>query len=272
MPLYLNGKKITSTRFASGECYIKVHPKNVFDHNLIVAHLKNSDDILSLLLTVNAMRHIKNQSTFDLEIPYFPYARQDRIDQEGEAFGLMMMAKLINDLNPQNVKIWDPHSKIVERAIHNCTTIPQEMLIKQSILFDFIKSTPLQLVCPDDGAYHKIEALKALLFQHGCTPYIVYCTKKRDKKTGAIIETIIKNDVHPMDAFVIDDICDQGETLLTLAKALKHQGAQKIFLYVTHGLFSNGLQSLSEYFSHIYCYHLLSDHVKGSLLTVLKND
>ncbi|CAO4845651.1 MAG: Ribose-phosphate pyrophosphokinase [Holosporales bacterium] len=270
MPIYLNGKKITSSLFASGECYIKVHPKNVFDHNVIIANLKNSDDILSLLFAVNAMRHIKTHVTFDLEIPYFPYARQDRIVQKGEAFSLQVIAKLINDLNPASVKIWDPHSKILERTVHNCTVISQEMIVKQSVLFDFIKSNSLQLVCPDDGAYHKIEALKALLFQHGCTPHVVYGSKKRDEQTGSIVQTIIKNDVHPIDALIIDDICDQGTTLLNLAKMLKHRGAQKIFLYVTHGLFSNGIMPLRDFFSHIYCYHLLSYDVKASFLTVLK--
>ena len=58
---------------------------------------------------------------------------------------------------------------------------------------------------------------------------------------------------------IVDDICDGGQTFIELAKALEKQGAHQIFLYVTHGIFSKGLDTLKVYFSGVYCYHSLSN-------------
>lgn len=269
MTIYLNGKPIVIGHFSGGECSIHLPHECVLNHNLIAAHIINSDDFLSLLFVVNAMRHINNKASFDLEIPYFPYARQDRIIRVGEAFSLEVIANLVNDLKPNLVKIWDPHSKVVEQLVHNCVIVRQEMIIKNSLLFNMIQSYPLCLVCPDDGAYSKIEALKYLLQQHDFIPEIVYATKKRDCDTGIIIETSIKDRVGPYHYLIVDDICDKGETQLNIAKSLKKQGAVSVFLYVTHGLFSKGLDPLKNIFSHIYCFNMLSKDEDSDFLTVL---
>ena len=38
----------------------------------------------------------------------------------------------------------------------------------------------------------------------------------------------------------MDDICDGGRTFIELAKALKVDGPRSVWLYVTHGIFSQG--------------------------------
>jgi phosphoribosylpyrophosphate synthetase len=43
------------------------------------------------------------------------------------------------------------------------------------------------------------------------------------------------------------------------AEELKSQGAEDLYLYVTHGIFSNGLEELSKHFKHIYCHHVLDE-------------
>ena len=40
---------------------------------------------------------------------------------------------------------------------------------------------------------------------------------------------------------IVDDICDGGATFVGLAKELRAAGAKKVYLYVTHGIFSKGL-------------------------------
>ena len=52
---------------------------------------------------------------------------------------------------------------------------------------------------------------------------------------------------------IIDDICDGGRTFNELAKAIRAQRADaKIYLVVTHGIFSAGFAELSLNFEHIY--------------------
>ncbi len=47
-------------------------------------------------------------------IPYFPYARQDRVCNTGEAHALKVFADLINSCNFDLVEVMDPHSDVVE--------------------------------------------------------------------------------------------------------------------------------------------------------------
>ncbi len=77
--------------------------------------------------------------------------------------------------------------------------------------------------------------------------------KNRDK-TGKITHTDVFSPapIEGYDCFIVDDICDGGRTFIELAKTLKEKGAEKIYLYITHGIFSNGFGDLSTYFEHIY--------------------
>ena len=63
------------------------------------------------------------------------------------------------------------------------------------------------------------------------------------------------------DFIIIDDICDGGATFINIAVKIKeyfdnqdYNGYQpKIYLIVTHGIFSKGVSELSNYFDGIYC-------------------
>ena len=43
---------------------------------------------------------------------------------------------------------------------------------------------------------------------------------------------------------IVDDIIDSGNTLVECAKTLKKFGAKKIFVYATHGLFTEGVDKV----------------------------
>ena len=52
---------------------------------------------------------------------------------------------------------------------------------------------------------------------------------------------------------IVDDICDGGRTFTEIAKAIRDQLPNaKIYLIVTHGIFSAGEEPLKEYFEHVY--------------------
>jgi len=45
---------------------------------------------------------------------------------------------------------------------------------------------------------------------------------------------------------IVDDICDGGMTFKLLARDLLAAGAKEVHPYVTHGIFSKGLDTLKE--------------------------
>lgn len=63
----------------------------------------------------------------------------------------------------------------------------------------------------------------------------------------------------PKPILVMDDICDGGATFISLAKEIKaHElyNDQELWLYVTHGIFSKGKQTLLDAgYSKIICLH-----------------
>lgn len=68
-------------------------------------------------------------------------------------------------------------------------------------------------------------------------------------------------DVEGKICLITDDICDGGGTFLLTAMALKDRGAVDVKLYVTHGIFSKGLDIFRGIVSNIYCFHTVMDYV-----------
>ena len=69
-------------------------------------------------------------------------------------------------------------------------------------------------------------------------------TKVRNTITGEITGTRLDDpdqSAKGRDCLIVDDICDGGRTFIELAKVIRQQGPARGYLYVTHGIFSNGL-------------------------------
>lgn len=232
--------------YSGGEVSVKLEQKfPKFKTLLILAFLKSSDDIMLLLNITDALRRQYGFSiNLHLHLDYCPYARQDRVCDEGEAFGLKVFANLINSLNFNSVCILDPHSDVAPALINNCHTQPLNDAFNptDAIGIDY-------LVSPDAGANKKVFKLS----QELDIP-MIRADKVRDVKTGQITETIVyADDLTGERVMIIDDICDGGRTFIELAKQLIAKGA-KVDLYVTYGIFSKGKEVLREAgIENIYC-------------------
>ena len=252
MTIFVNQKMLETFVFPGGECHVRINPSDINDTAEILAYLEHSNAVLQLLLAVDAIRRVNPNTAINLTIPYFPYARQDRVCNPGEALSLSVMANLINSLQCNQVTIYDPHSEVTSALLNRCTIITLAELITGSSLAQEIVQKSLALVSPDAGAEKKITHL----IQHLASPVeVFYARKTRNKLTGVITSTTLDGDVHGKDLIILDDICDGGHTFIELAKVLKTHGAGNLYLYVTHGIFSKGLDVLKLYFEKVYCYH-----------------
>ena len=82
---------------------------------------------------------------------------------------------------------------------------------------------------------------------------VVECSKLRNINTGEIRGTKVHSTGFlNHDCVIVDDICDGGRTFIEIAKVLKQKGAGKIKLYVTHGIFSKGLDVFDGLIDEIY--------------------
>jgi ribose-phosphate pyrophosphokinase len=225
------------------------------DPVMIIARLNSFKDVELLICAVQALRNIRPNCQISLYTPYFLGSRSDRKFQEGGVNYLkQVICPIINSLNFYSVVVLDPHSDVLEACLNNYEKADNHILVKWA-LTDIDNKDDAQsricLVSPDAGAYKKIfDVAKKFSIDK-----IITANKVRDMKTGNILRTEIPVlDQHDNIQYVIiDDICDGGRTFVELAKAIKEgRPTAKIYLVVTHGIFSAGYSQLGEYFERIY--------------------
>jgi len=242
-----------SFTFSGGEEHVRFNPEEFVDvvKLEIFERLTSSSKTIRLMMMVDALRRMVGPKVaMELVIPYFPYARQDRVCVGGEALGVAVMAGIINSLNFDKVTIWDAHSDVTPALINNVTNTSQLSLVKKCTdLNKLLSSGSITLVSPDAGASKKTMKIAEAF---GNKSQVVQAQKVRDLKTGKIIKTQIQDDVSGKDILIADDICDGGRTFIELAKVLKQNGANKITLFITHGIFSKGLEVFDGLIDVIY--------------------
>lgn len=228
---------------SKAELQFKIKTPYRYSHVVITSRINSSDDIMRLLLATDALRRI-GVKHIDIYVPYFPYARQDRVMVDGEALSVKVMADLMNSQNYDSVYILDSHSDVAPALINNCISISNHEFV-MSVLSE---RKDYLLISPDAGAYKKIFKLAQYL---NYKDRIVLCNKVRDVSTGQIIETTIGDtNLTGKICVIVDDICDGGGTFVLLANELKSRGASYVILIVTHGIFSRG--TVLSGVDHIY--------------------
>lgn len=223
----------------------------------ISSRLNSFKDLELIICATAAIRNIKQNREIVLYVPYFMGARSDRKFVEGGVNYLkQVICPIINSLNFVTVITLDPHSDVLEACLNNYEKLDNHTVVKYALTGIDNKNDAQERIClvsPDTGAYKKIfDVAKKFQIQK-----IVTANKVRDMRTGNIIKTEIPNlPVSVRDDLryvIIDDICDGGRTFNELAKAIKAQREDaKIYLVVTHGIFSAGFGELSQNFEHIY--------------------
>jgi ribose-phosphate pyrophosphokinase len=239
-------------RFAGGELHVRLSvPILVNCHSLVMrAQLTSAEAILELMLLTDALRRELGWATcLKLVCPYLPYARQDRVCAPGEALSLRVMCDLINGLNFDEVEIWDPHSDVAMALLERAVAVSQEVFVSRLTL-----GSSWRLVAPDAGAAKKIGPVaKATGLP------IIQAMKVRDPMTGAITGTTVDWDETACSAanlLIVDDICDGGRTFIELAKVLRPKTTGRILLFVTHGIFSQGIEVFADLFDGIFTANL----------------
>lgn len=252
----------------------------------IKSRLNNFNDLELIIATNACLRNLKVKEVH-LFTPYFLGSRSDRDFTEGRGGNNYLkdvICPIINSLNFKTVTCIDPYSDVLEACIKGFKKESNLSLVNFAIDSIYPKSydcpqryrkegiasyIPLDvndsfiLVSPDAGASKKIYKLAE---QIGYKGDIITCSKDRDKD-GKLTKTVVPVAFEQLksekDFIIIDDICDGGATFINIAKAIKDERkSAKIYLIVTHGIFSKTFGELSQYFDGIYCTNSYKD-IKG---------
>ncbi|MBJ8825544.1 MULTISPECIES: ribose-phosphate diphosphokinase [Citrobacter] len=204
--------------------------------------MRDMNDFMLLAQLVEAVRHQTDVLVSHLDLPWLPWARQDRHMVAGDSFTLKVFASHLNTLKFDKVNVLDPHSDAAAAAIENLVAIGQERCLLQSATLPHLfQQNALMLVAPDAGALKKIDAVARAA---GVEEYAIL-SKKRDVASGKLTGfSLMAGDVRGRDMLIVDDLCDAGGTFIGSAQVLREAGAHSVSLYVTHGIFSKGVEHL----------------------------
>lgn len=253
LKLFVHKKEvpIKLSKFPSGETMISIEdtqqiPLNAGQvYGMITLAFESNDDLINLALLKDCVdRYYLGHIALALTMPYVPYSRQDRVCNTGESLSIKVVANFINSLGFKHVFTKDNHSEVATALIDNCVNTDISVLADNlcAVLPDKLNTI---LISPDAGANKKVYAFaKSAGFKH-----VVRADKTRDVVAGKITGTKVYWEKHPefygldaeKDVCIIDDICDGGYTFVKLAEELRKHTEGKVYLYVTHGIFSKGL-------------------------------
>ena len=223
-----------SIRFANSEVTVNlsesVRGKNVFifqTHNAPV-----NEAIMEQAILIDAAKRA-SAAHITAVCPIFGYARQDRRGKEREPITAKLVANILKAAGADRIVAIDLHSSQIEGFFDG----PFDHITAAPAIEEYIKKyfgDNITMVSPDAGRVKQTEKYSNNL---GVDMAIIH--KLRSGKNKAKATTII-GDVMGKHCVINDDMIDTGGTICSAADLLKKNGATRVSVVATHGIFSDG--------------------------------
>lgn len=220
-------------RFADKEVFVEIHD-NMRGQDVFLIQSTSypaNDNIMELLVMLDALRRASTQRV-TVVIPYFGYARQDRKPGPRTPISAKLLANIITTAGADRVLTLDLHAG----QIQGFFDIPVDNLFAEPVFKEHINKNfnnkPLTIISPDVGGVVRARQLAKRL-----NADLAIIDKRREKAGVSEVMNII-GDVKGKDCIIVDDIVDSAGTLCNAAKAIKQNGANSVFAYITHGVLS----------------------------------
>ncbi|ADI32316.1 ribose-phosphate diphosphokinase [Staphylothermus hellenicus] len=233
--------EIQTKIFPDGEYYVRIKKPELIHGNKVAIintmYPRQNDSLLETLMLIDAARKAGAKHVVVI-IPYLAYARQDKVFLEGEPVTASIVVKMIRMVGADALVVVDIHSvKTLEdfngKALN---VLVSDKLVEKALN---ILNNPV-VIAPDKGALHRA---KYAAEKHGLE--YDYLVKRRDRITGEISIMPKELRIDGRDIVIIDDIISTGGTIASAARILQSQGARKIIVAATHGLFiGNALEKI----------------------------
>lgn len=227
--------------FADGEFMARVL-SNVKDKvtYIVQSTCKPSPEkIFEILVLSDALKQCGAKEII-LIIPYFGFARQDRVAREGEPITAKLVANMFEVPGISKVISVDLHTFQIQ-GFFSC---PVENLQPTLLFADYYHSyfekegisySDLAVVSPDHGS--------ALRARDLCSEFegaeLVFIDKRRPAPNKSEVTNVVGN-IKDKYCLIIDDIIDTGGTIDNAVDALLNKGAKGVYVCATHGVFSRG--------------------------------
>lgn len=203
-----------------------------------------------------------------------PFLYESRQHKRGdrESLDCAMALKELESLGVENIITLDVHHHEVVNAIPTIgfESISASYQFLKKFLCD-VKPDLSKTVCvsPDEGGISRAVKLANMLH---CEMAMYYkqrdCTKVIDGKNPVIAHVYLGNDVKDKICIIVDDMISSGGSVLKTAEDLKQRGADKVYIFTTFGLFTEGtfifdIASVNHDIDGVYCTNAIDVPVQG---------
>ena len=220
--------------FSDGEISVEIN-ENVRGADVFIIQstcAPTNDNLMELIVMIDALRR-SSAGRITAVIPYFGYARQDRRVRSARVpITAKVVADFLSNVGVDRVLTVDLHAE----QIQGFFDVPVDNVFGTPILLEDMLANKLEdsvVVSPDIGGVVRARAVAKLLNDTD----LAIIDKRRPKANVAQVMHII-GDVKGRDCIIVDDMIDTGGTLAKAAEALKEHGANRIYAYATHPVFS----------------------------------
>ena len=233
--LNLDGTLATVKKFANGETYVNIledmRNKDVFIMQSTGRAI--NDNLMETYLKADASRRMGANRVVAI-MPNFPYARQERKVEFGEPVSARLNMALLHASGLDEVIATDIHAPAMQGFARQ---MKMTELSSLDVMSKYLKGKgfnpeELVVISPDLGGAKRADKLAKEL---GCDKAIIY--KNRTAHNQAKAEMLL-GDVEGKDCIIYDDIIDTAGTITQAAEMLKKNGANKIYIAASHGLFN----------------------------------
>ncbi len=240
--------ELEKTTFKDGEFKIKI-AENIRGKNCFIIHDSNKPPTTWFTELIFALEATTFSSPKEVNIvlPYTRFARQERKDESRVSVNAKALADTVSLYATRGLTV-DLHAPQIQEYFG----IPFDNLYSVASLINYLRKhhpemlENLVLVSPDLGGAKSVEYLVKIFQKMGIKTKIALGHKVREK-ANEITKSVIIGDVEGRNCLIIDDIIDTGGTMTLTAKKLREKGANKIYAYATHCLFTEGIKKFQVF-------------------------
>ncbi len=185
-------------------------------------------------------------------MPFLYESRQHKRSSRESLDCALALQELVS-MGVDNIITFDAHDARVQNAIplSGFETIQPAYQFIKGLLHHTpdlkIDSDHMMIISPDEGAMSRAIYMANVL---GLDIGMFYkrrdYTKVVNGRNPIVSHEFLGSSVEGKDVIVIDDMISSGESVIDVAKQLKERKANRIFVAVTFGLFTNGFEAFDQ--------------------------
>ena len=265
MTIYLNHPtyqfRVDLESYPSGEWRWSEPNQDLKDFESMSIYTTTIEEVIQGLFVAESLIAEDVYKKRSIYIPFLPGARQDRIMEGEYADKLMTLTSVLHAIHDRQFNCLytlDVHNPEAEALKYWATGYSRMSFVNRDMGYIQRIIKPLYegqqsyewdaIIAPDKGATDRaVLAAEALGVKK-----VIQVTKVRDPETGKLLSFDV-GDVPQGNYLIVDDICDGGGTFIGIAEEIQRKSpVTNLHLFVTHGIFSQGVTQLGTKFNNIY--------------------